>query len=276
MLLREASGPQSHAVPSMSVEMAPSYHPVVSSLGEAYVAGEMDLAAVGAVLAEPARARVLLALADGRALPASMLALEAGVAPSTASHHLTRLVEAGFVTVARRGRNRYFALSGPHIGELIEAAARVAPRQPITSLRQGTRAYAVRYARCCYDHLAGRLGVAVTDALCEQGVLTESRDPAADSRDDGGREIVGFVVTSRGVEVFGSFGVPSAAGEAVRGCLDWTEKRHHVAGPLGRALLTQMVDRGWLTRDPATRAMRLTGLGLRDLPERLGVELPAA
>lgn len=260
----------------MPVEMAPSYHAVVNSLSEAHAVGEMDLAAVGALLAEPARARVLLALADGRALPASMLALEAGVAPSTASHHLARLVEAEFVTVMRRGRNRYFALSGPRIGELIEAAARVAPRQPITSLRQGTRAYAVRYARRCYDHLAGRLGIAVTDALCEQGLLTESRGSAADERDAGGQEVVGFLVTSRGVEAFESFGVPSSAGDAVRGCLDWTEKRHHIAGPLGRALLTQMLDRGWLTRDPATRAMRLTELGMRDLPERLGVELPAA
>lgn len=237
--------------------------------------GEMDLAAVGAVLAEPARARVLLALADGRSLPASLLAAEAGVAASTASHHLARLVDAGFITVSQRGRHRYFALSGPRIGELIEAAARVAPRQPITSLRQGTRAHGVRYARRCYDHLAGRLGIAVTDALCEQGILTESRSPANREAADSG-EVVGFVVTTPGCEALQALGVQASPGEAARGCLDWTEQRHHIAGPLGRAMLARMLELRWLTRDPASRAVRLTDDGRRSLPDRLGVELPAA
>ncbi|MGH3267304.1 MAG: ArsR/SmtB family transcription factor, partial [Trebonia sp.] len=133
--------------------------------------GDADLAAVGAVLAEPARAKVLLALADGRSLPASVLAADAGVAASTASHHLARLVEAGLITATTHGRYRYFALAGPQVGALIEAVAQVAPTQPITSLRQGTRAHAVRMARRCYDHLGGRLGVAVTDALRYQGAL---------------------------------------------------------------------------------------------------------
>lgn len=247
----------------------------MEALSHSRVVGEMDLAAVGALLAEPARARVLLALADGRSLPASMLAAEAGVAPSTASHHLARLVDAGFVTVARRGRHRYFALSGPRIGELIEAAARVAPRQPITSLRQGTRAHAVRYARRCYDHLAGRLGIAVTDALCAQGLLTASSS-SIEERDAATPEVVGFIVTAHGSDEFASFGVPTSSGEAVRGCLDWTEQRPHIAGPLGRAMLTRMLELGWLTRDPATRAVRLTDIGRSDLPKRLGVELPAS
>ena len=142
----------------------------------AHQSGDTDLAAVGALLAEPARARVLLALADGRSLAAGVLATEAGVAPSTASHHLARLVDAGLISVVTRGRHRYFTLAGPHVGELIEAVARVAPAQPITSLRQGTRAHAVRHARRCYDHLAGRLGVAVADALQEQGALVAIDD----------------------------------------------------------------------------------------------------
>ena len=133
--------------------------------GRAQLAGDSNLAAVGALLAEPARAKVLLALVDGRALAASVLAAEAGVAASTASHHLARLVEAGLIIAVPRGRHRYFTLAGPQVAELIEAVARIAPPQPITSLRQGTRGYAVRYARSCYDHLAGRLGVAVADAL---------------------------------------------------------------------------------------------------------------
>ena len=136
--------------------------------------GETDLAAIGALLAEAARAKILLALVDGRSLPASLLASEAGVAASTASHHLARLVDAGLITVASRGRHRYFRLAGPDVARLIEAVARVAPREPIRSLRQGTRAHALRYARRCYDHLAGRLGVAVTDALQEHGTIVAS------------------------------------------------------------------------------------------------------
>jgi DNA-binding transcriptional ArsR family regulator len=257
-----------HADPSIPVETSASTISVMTAHGHALQYGDADLAAVGALLAEPARARVLLALADGRSLSASVLALEAGVASSTASHHLARLVEAGFVTVVPRGRHRYFALSGPRVGELIEAAARVAPRQPITSLRQGTRAHAVRYARRCYDHLAGRLGIAVTDALCEHDLLTASLSS--------GGEVGGFVVTVSGSAELAAFGVDASPGEAVRGCLDWTEQRHHIAGPLGRAVLTRMLELGWLTRDHGSRAVRLTDCGRRDLPERLGVELPAA
>ena len=121
--------------------------------------GDADLAALGAVLAEPARTRMLLALGDGRALPASMLAAEAGVAASTTSGHLARLVDAGLVVCRPQGRFRYYALAGPQVGELIEVLARSARTVPVRSLRQGTRAAALRTARTCYDHLAGRLGV---------------------------------------------------------------------------------------------------------------------
>ncbi len=151
--------------------------------------GDTDLAAVGALLAEPARAKVLLALADGRSLAASVLAVEAGVAASTASHHLARLVDAGLISAVTRGRHRYFTLARPQVGELLEAVARVAPTRPITSLRQGTRAHAVRYARRCYDHLAGRLGVAVTEALCNDGVLEGQDGPA------------GYIVTVQGANM---------------------------------------------------------------------------
>jgi DNA-binding transcriptional ArsR family regulator len=235
--------------------------------------GDVDLAAVGRVFSDPARARMLLALADGRALAASMLALEAGVAYSTASHHLAKLADAGFVTVVSRGRHRYFALSGPQIAELIEAAARVAPHQRITSLRQGTRAHAIRYARCCYDHLAGRLGIAVTQALCERGFLAESQNSTNELR---GPEVVDFTVTAAGSGALASFGVPALPGQTVRGCLDWTEQRHHIAGEVGRAMLDRMLGLEWVRRDPASRAVRLTDAGRSGLPDAFGVCLPAA
>jgi DNA-binding transcriptional ArsR family regulator len=223
--------------------------------------GDADIAAVGAVLAEPARAKVLLALADGRALPASMLAAEAGVAPSTASHHLARLLDAGLITVVPRGRHRYYALAGPRVGELIEAIACLAPTQPVTSLRSGTRAHALRYARCCYDHLAGRLGVAVADAFCGQG-LFESTDG-------------GFTVTLRGETVLRDLDVDLREGTFARGCLDWTEQRPHLAGAPGRAVLSAFIELGWLARTERTRALRLTDAGATNLRNRFGVELDA-
>jgi DNA-binding transcriptional ArsR family regulator len=130
------------------------------------------MASIGALLADPSRCRVLLALDDGRALPASRLAAEAGVAASTASSHLGKLVDAGLLTVQSQGRHRYYRLAGPDVGRLIESVIQLAPAQPIRSLRQDTRAHALRQARTCYDHLAGRLGVSLMGALIERGALT--------------------------------------------------------------------------------------------------------
>src|SRR3954449_5594106 len=138
---------------SVRIEMSSDY-------GDA-MTGDADLAALGAVLGEPARARMLLALGDGRALAASMLAAEAGVAPSTASGHLARLVDADLLAVTVQGRHRYYRLAGPQVAELIEALARAAPAGAGRGPREDTRAHALRHARTCYDHLAGRLGVAV-------------------------------------------------------------------------------------------------------------------
>jgi DNA-binding transcriptional ArsR family regulator len=223
-------------------------------------AGDADLAAVGALLAEPARARVLLALSDGRSLPASMLAAEAGVAASTASHHLARLVDGGLITVAARGRHRYYALAGPDVAELLEAAARVAPAQQITSLREGTRAHALRYARRCYDHLAGRLGVAVAESLERQGLVAVTE--------------AAYTVTDRGATRLSELGFVVVAGEESRACRDWTEQRAHVAGPLGRVLLAGMLDRGWLVRDARTRALRVSQDGQAGLAADFDVSLP--
>lgn len=216
---------------------------------------DADLASVGALLAEPARAKVLMALGDGRSLPASMLAAEAGVAASTASHHLSRLVDGGLLTVVTRGRHRYFTLAGPHVAELLEAVARVAPARPVTSLREGTRAHALRYARRCYDHLAGRLGVAVADALLV--VRDES-----------------FEVTESGAAKLASVGVRAHVGDTARACVDWTEQRPHVAGALGQTLLRRLLELEWLQRDPHTRAVRLTDAGQARLPAELGVVIP--
>jgi DNA-binding transcriptional ArsR family regulator len=245
-------------------------------------AGDADLAAVGSILGDRARATVLLALGDGRALSASALAVEAGVAPSTASHHLARLMDSGLVTSVHRGRNRYYALAGPLVAELIEAVTRVAPARPVTSLRQGTRAHAIRYARSCYDHLAGRLGVALTDALIAEGSIQQSvsglrsgpagRSPMPSGSADGPPL---FALSDSGAAALSAVGIELGPGTLGRCCLDWTEQRYHVAGPLGRALLNRWLELGWMTRARATRAVHLTNIGRKQLPEHFGVTLPS-
>jgi DNA-binding transcriptional ArsR family regulator len=223
------------------------------------VDGDADLAAVGALLAEPARARILAALGDGRALPASVLAAEARVAPSTASEHLARLVGGGFLAVESRGRRRYFSLSGPEIAEALEAIARVAPREPVRSLREATRAEALRQARTCYDHLAGALGTALLDALVGRGV------------------VAGESVTTDGVEVLKRLGVDldSVPGRRplFRSCLDWSEQRPHAAGKLGAALAARCFELGWVERLDGSRAVRVTAAGEAGFADAFGLAL---
>jgi DNA-binding transcriptional ArsR family regulator len=257
-----------------------SLHPAAAPAAAA-PAGDVDLAAVGAVLAEPARARVLLAVGDGRALAASVLAGEAGVAPSTASAHLARLVEAGLLVVRPQGRHRYYALAGPEVAELIEALARVAPAAPVRSLREGSRAHALRRARTCYDHLAGRLGVAVFAALVEQGLVIggDGRHRPDRARDDrlsaAGRD-VDYRLTADGARRLEALGVvvpaPDDAGAiALRYCVDWSEQQHHLSGAVGRALCSRLVGLGWLRRLSGTRAVRVTPEGERELRRHFGV-----
>jgi DNA-binding transcriptional ArsR family regulator len=247
------------------------------------MSGDADLAALGSVLAEPARARILLALGDGRALPAGMLASEAGVANSTASAHLGRLVESGLVSVHPQGRHRYFRLAGPEVGELIETLARLAPAAPVRSLREDSRAHAMRAARTCYDHLAGRLGVALFAALIERGFVvggdgTHDLDGGgADRLSAPGRDC-DYRLTPAGQHRLSELGValPLTDPEtpiALRYCVDWTEQRHHLSGAAGRALLDRLLELRWLRRADRGRAVLVTDEGRAGLSTELGVEI---
>src|SRR6201994_3758034 len=167
--------------------------------------GDADIASIGALVADRGRARILLALGDGRALPATVLADEAGVAASTTSAHLSKLVKGGLLTVERHGRHRYFRLAGPEVADLLEALARLSPSAPVRSLRQGTDAQAVRHARTCYDHLAGMLGTKLMSSMLERELLIGGDgvfDP--DSVHDDRLAAPGFdldyTLTPRGVE----------------------------------------------------------------------------
>jgi DNA-binding transcriptional ArsR family regulator len=242
--------------------------------GEA-LRGDADIAALGSVLAEPARARMLMALGDGRALAASVLANEAGVAASTASGHLARLVEAGLVDVLPQGRHRYYRLAGSEVGELLEVLARVAPAGPVRSLRQGTQAEAVRTARTCYDHLAGRLGVAIFGALLDAGHVVGGdgrHDPerAVEDRLSARGRDINYRLTPSGHDTLTRLGV-EANGDALRYCVDWSEQRHHLSGATGRALAARLLELKWIRRADSGRAVFVTDAGRRELPSALGV-----
>jgi DNA-binding transcriptional ArsR family regulator len=233
--------------------------------------GDSDLAAIGALVADPARCRILLALGDGRALPASRLASEAGVGAPTTSSHLRRLTDAGLLAVGAHGRHRYYRLAGAEVADLIEALGRLAPAVPVRSLRQGTRAQALREARTCYDHLAGRLGVEIMSAMIDRGHLDGgdgAYDPAAARRDPRagyGRDL-DYAVTDAGWGLLADLGVEvPPRRRVVRYCVDWSEQRHHLSGALGRGLLDRLLELDWIRRSDAGRAVRVTDAGAEGL-----------
>lgn len=223
---------------------------------EAPLEGDVDIAAAAALMADPSRAAVLTALTDGRALPPSELAEVAGVSRSTMSEHLAKLRKAGFLAVERGGRNRYYRLSGPEVATAVEALAALAPRTPVRSLRQANRAGALSAARTCYGHLAGRLGVGITDALVERGLVE--------------REAEVFLLTDPGAAFFADLGIerPPRAGKS---CNDWSERRPHLAGKLGVALTTRLFELDWVRRTDRPRAVEVTAAGEWELSKRLGI-----
>jgi len=237
--------------------------------------GDADISVIGAALADRSRCRVLAALGDGRALPASVLAAEAGVAPSTASGHLARLVDAGLLTVESHGRHRYFRISGPAVADLLEAMARLAPPEPVRSLRSGTRAAALRFARTCYDHLAGRVGVAVMDALVAGGhVEVDGATAAVDRLSSPGRAMR-YGLTDGGAGFLEHLGIDldglPPRRIAVGYCIDWSEQRPHLSGAVGAALTAWFFDAGWIERGAATRAVRITDAGRNGFAGAFGV-----
>jgi len=226
---------------------------------------EVDVSVVARLIGEPARAAMLTAMLTGQALAAGELARAAGVSPATASEHLTRLREGGLVTVVSAGRHRYYRLASPDVAHVLEALALVSPAKPVTSLRASRADAALLTARTCYDHLAGVLGVAVHDALIEREALAAGTD--------------GYEVTAVGEAVFERLGVDVAGARArrrsfARPCIDFTERRNHLAGALGAALCTRLLDAGWLVRRAAgQRGLRVTPAGEIGLANALGVTL---
>lgn len=223
-------------------------------------AGVPDLAALASLLADGTRASFCLALLDGRAWTAAELARHAGVAASTATGHLNLLVSGGLLAEERQGRHRYVRLASAGMAELIENLASVAPRRAVEpgSLSAASRRQALARARTCYDHLAGALGVSITEAMTRQGLLSWEQDLA---------------LTSGGARWLAALGItlPRARQRPlVRSCLDWTERRPHLAGAVGAALCSHALGSGWITRIGTGRAVALTDTGRNALQEHLG------
>jgi DNA-binding transcriptional ArsR family regulator len=226
------------------------------------VLADAAISPVAALLADPARVAMLMALSDGREVAAGELAGAAGVTPPTASVHLSRLVAAGFVGMRPDGRHRLYRLLRPELVHAMEALAVLAPEAAPKTHGQAKAGRSVRAARTCYDHLAGRLGVAVTRSLLDRGALRPA--PGA------------FELTATGERELQELGLDLAAARARRrafapACLDWSERVPHVAGALGAALLVQFFSRGWLERLPASRAVQVTPAGRRGFQRAFGV-----
>ncbi|PBC83022.1 MULTISPECIES: helix-turn-helix transcriptional regulator [unclassified Streptomyces] len=224
-----------------------------------------ELARLAALLADRTRASFCLALLDGRAWTAGELAAYAQVAPSTASEHLTRLTDGGLLAERHQGRHRYVQLAGPRVAELLESL--IAQLDPPAERPRGLRAVSASAAlargRTCYDHLAGRLGVTITDAMTGRGLLDQ----------DGG-----FALTDAGRQwLTDGLGIEPAALRTgrrpqARGCLDWTERRAHLAGTAGARLCDRLLDRHWVRRVGSGRAVRLTPDGATALRDLLGID----
>jgi DNA-binding transcriptional ArsR family regulator len=228
---------------------------------------DAQVAPVAALVADPTRATILFALSDGRALPACDLALHAGVTAATISYQLEKLIAGGLVAADRQGRHRYYRLASPTVIGLLEALATVAPPAPARTFSEGQEGKALRLARTCYDHLAGQLGVRIAEALLAGGCLVPEAPSARD-----------YVLTPAGERLFRRLAVDVAGARAARrsfarACLDWSERRHHLAGALGAALLDRLFELGWIERTPSSRAVRLSDPGRRGLRDHLQIEI---
>jgi hypothetical protein len=205
-----------------------------------------------------------LELLSGKTLPAGELARAARITPQTASSHLAKLVEGGLLVVEMSGRHRYYRLAGHEVAYAIEALNAIATHKPIRSLKEYDQSKALRYARTCYDHIAGEVGVGLTDRLLALGMIEPS-----------GRD---FVVNKQGYDRFKRFGIDVASVQKAprhfaRQCLDWSERRHHIAGGLGAAITNRLFELEWITRIPGGRAVRLTDAGLNGLADEFGLKL---
>ena len=225
----------------------------------------LQLARVARLLGDPTRARMVSRLMEGRALTAGELAADAGVTPQTASGHLSQLVEGGLLRVEVQGRHRYARLASAEVARVVEALGGVGASSTSSKAAEVTTPEPLRFARTCYDHLAGRLAVDLAEALERRGCLALTDEV--------------WEVTESGALFFARVGVDLATlGQGrrplVRRCLDWSERRPHLAGALGAAMLQRMLALKWIARRKEHRGLRITVEGQRALSDELGLHWP--
>ncbi|MBN9047755.1 MAG: winged helix-turn-helix transcriptional regulator [Rhizobiales bacterium] len=228
----------------------------------------VSIAEVGALVGDPTRAAMLQALMDGRALTASELASVAGITPQTASGHLAQLAGAGLVAVAKQGRHRYHHLATSDVARMLESLMLVAAASPVRRVKTGPRDQELRRARTCYDHIAGWLGVALADAMVEQNWVEMDEDAALVTM--GGVENLTMV----GIDLLPAAGRRGRSVPFCRLCLDWSERRPHFAGRLGKALCDHGLKNGWIRKRDGSRVLDISPEGRRQYRKLFCVEIP--
>lgn len=211
-----------------------------------------DISRIASLIGDPARANILSALTSGKALTATELAQEAGVTVQTASSHLAKLADGGLITPRKSGRHKYFSLASEEVAQVLEALMGLAAGAGHLRRRPGPRDPALREARICYNHLAGDRGVQIYDSLMSRGFLTHESEA--------------LVLTEPGAQFITSLGLdlsslPSPRAPMCRDCLDWSERRAHLAGRLGRGLFTHMERLGWIARENSSRVVVFSATG---------------
>ncbi|HEX9508927.1 MAG TPA: helix-turn-helix transcriptional regulator [Puia sp.] len=230
---------------------------------------EEQFSQLASLIGEPARAKMLWNLLDGRAFTATELSLMAEVSPQSASMHLNKLMQAALLTVQHQGRHRYYQLASREVAYAIEAIANLLPSEKTEKTESFLHNGHIKYCRSCYDHLAGKIGVAITDKLVKNRLITPEANKVA---------AAGYKVTSPGLQWFLRLKIDVAELKTQRRifsrqCLDWSERRPHLAGSLGAALLTTLLKEDWIRKINHSRALLVTGKGEKNLYDSLGLTL---
>jgi DNA-binding transcriptional ArsR family regulator len=214
-----------------------------------------DIAMVASLVGDPARSNMLTALMTGRALTASELAHQAGITPQTASSHLAKLEAGGLIEPEKQGRHRYYRLTGPDVASVLEGLAGLAERAGHTRVRTGPKEPALRRARICYDHLAGDLGVQMLDSMRKQKLVRQSKQ-SIELTGEGKRFMAQALQINADM-------LAHPRRPVCKACLDWSERRHHLAGTLGAAVMTRFTELNWAARDsaPGSRVVNFTRTG---------------
>lgn len=225
--------------------------------------GNHPIADSAVLFSDPARVTILTSLLGGESRPAGELARLANLSPQAATAHLSKMVEGGLLSFRRLGRHHYYQIANPEVGNALEALAVLTPTsRPRSSEDQSHRA--LRYARTCYDHLAGQLAIQIWEGMNTFGIIsTGSGAPELTTR---GEEVIGDI----GIDVPGLHRMKRAF---TRSCLDWTERKHHLAGALGSALLARFVAQGWVSKTSKSRAVRVTDEGEKALKTLFSISI---